>query len=100
MEPNILVLFKVLAGICVAGGIASALGVGVSTYWLLWETADDEKAKRIVFRMRGVPALALRGEWPTLSSARYYRWFFRALMTCWIAGALSVIAHEVVGALL
>lgn len=99
MEHGVVTLLKVVVGIFVAGGMASALAAGVSTYWLLWETANDERAKRFTFRMHGVPAAALRGEWPNLASARWYRRLVRLLLACWIYAAIGAIAYEIARAL-
>jgi hypothetical protein len=78
------------------GGIGAlcAIGLIVTTYWLLGQTWNDEKARSLPFRFNNVPAAALRGEWPDLPSAQWYRRLFRGLMIGWIGGAVSVIVHE------
>jgi hypothetical protein len=88
-------LFKALAAVFFGTALLCFVGIFFATFWLLVQTRDDDKAKRYLLRIKGVPAAALRGEWPDLPSAKLYRRFFLGLIVSWICGAASVALHEV-----
>jgi hypothetical protein len=88
-------MLKAIAVLCVVVGGSSAICLLPVTCWLLGETARDPKTRGMALRIRAVPAAAIRGEWPDLRSAQWYRRLLRVLLTAWIIGAVSGIADEV-----
>ena len=88
-------MLKTLGLACVAFGMLCAAALLPITFWLLSETARDPKTRGVRLRIRAVPAAALRGEWPNLRSARWYRRMVRGLLIGWAGGACTIVLQEI-----
>jgi hypothetical protein len=88
-------MLKLVAGGCSLLGAFCIVGLLPVTFWLLHDTGRDPKTLGMRNRLQAVPAAAVRGEWPDLPSARWYRRLVRVLLTAWICGVITLTLHEV-----
>lgn len=70
----------------------SAMALLVTTRWLLRETSEEIMPANDT-RMRTVPAAAMRGRWPELRSAQWYRRLIRIMLITAAIGACSFVAR-------
>jgi hypothetical protein len=91
---HVTAILKLVAGCLFVTGAFGALGIGVTTYWLLGQTRQLA-ALGLFVEGRRVSAAAVRGEWPDLSGAIWHRRCWRVFLTSWLGGFVSIVLHEI-----